>query len=86
MTQLLACVISEGNCPHHGFFRLVAQQSEIAGVCPTCNCGPIELVKVGSGFTRRELPYYEATGRIITELSRTIVAMPNSTVRVPEGM
>jgi hypothetical protein len=85
MTPLLACVIQEGNCPQHGCFRLVSQIPEIAGVCPTCHRGPVEMVKVGSGFTRRALPYYEATGKIFQALSYTTV-MPNTTTKVPEGM
>jgi hypothetical protein len=85
MNPLIPCVVLEGTCPQHGFFRRVARELEISGMCPTCRRGPVELKQIGQGFTRRALPYYEATTKIFEALKFT-TPMPNSIYDLKKAM
>lgn len=86
MTSLARCVISEGICESHRRFRRTAAEFEPVAFCPSCKRGgPIEMRQVGTGLTRKKMPFFEATDKIFNKFSNT-VQMPNTTTRLPEGM
>lgn len=83
---LTPCIVSEGICEEHRRFRRTAADFEPLAVCPSCKNGLLTVMqRIGSGFTSKKLPFFEATDKIFNKFSNT-VQMPNTTNRLPEGM
>lgn len=86
MNPLTPCVVSEGTCKTHFRFRLTSHEFQSTALCPSCKRGEaIEMRLIGQGWTKKKLPFFEATDRIFHKWSNT-VQMKNTENRLPEGM